>query len=612
VQLIHVNVRTHRRRVCSLAIALLVVTAISARAQTPTPVGWSSRDDRGMQLLTPGDLPTGASYTIAVFPREPAGTAALDAWLQSRADADAASTGERVEERAGVTRATAEILLTSRVLRATSGAQVAALYFSVEPTTTERRLIRVMTSSPELIRKYQTVTMETVRNSATATTAAQSTTNASATSSAARTPIPPVTGTAAATSPQTPDATRISSDVVVRTPAPRNRAFTAGGPLVPGKYIGQQVSTDTREVVNEQTLSLYPNGEYRHRFTKNGNAVREESFAYDPTTGRIDLEYGSLLQIVNSRINPDRDFAVAGRMTSNGTPILYAENDRGYTTLMTMLVYAGPNTEPTPSAARRAAAAAEAEAARYKYVVAPGRGIQDAQIAAVYLRLQNRQTMGLSFQLGVSTQLSLFLLLTDGTVHDGIPVAPDEMDIAASRRREPDTWGRWRRAGNVIQVAWSKTPQQWEELQGNPVLKARATDVLQGRFSGGDSYTSGDNASYALYGVSFSPGQRFETDSRSGSGTGTLTEAMGGTTVQTTQENERSTTTVGTSSATATTQTRGPGASRSGTYLVSGWNIEARYGDGRVVRAPFFFLDDARDALYWDERVVRLPRARRP
>ena len=136
-----------------------------------------------------------------------------------------------------------------------------------------------------------------------------------------------------------------------------------------------------------------------------------------------------------------------------------------------------------------------------------------------------------SFQLGVSTQLSLYLLLTDGTVHDGIPVAPDEMDIATSRRREPDTWGRWRRAGDGIQVAWNKTPQQWEALRGDPVVKVRPSDPLQGRFSGGDSYTSGDNASYALYGVTFAAGQRFETDSRSGSGTGTLTDAMGGTSV---------------------------------------------------------------------------------
>jgi hypothetical protein len=605
-----ISVHARRYRLPALIGAALLMIPLLAGSQATTPLGWTSRDERGTQLLTPGDLAPGAAYTIAVFPLQPAGATMLDAWLQSRADADAATTGGRIEERAAITRAGVALLLTSRVLRMSSGAQIAALYFSAEPSPGQRRLVRVLSSSADLIRKYQTVTMETVRNAGAATTPAATTASATASTLPARTPTPPATGStptvAAATAA---DVSRISRDVVVRTPAPRNRALTAGGPLVPGTYVGQQINSDTKEVLSEYTLQLYPNGEYRHRISGTTGKAREDTFAYDPVTGRIDLNFGSLMQINNSRINPDRDFAVLGRATANGTPVLYAENDRGYATNVTALMYTGPNAEPTPSAARLAAEAAEAEAARYKYVVRAGRGIQDAQIAGVYLRQQVRQTMGLSFQLGISTRLSLYLLLTDGTVHDGMPVAPDEMDIATSRQREPNTWGRWRRAGNTVQVAWNKAPQTWEELQGNPVVKARPTDVLQGRFSGGASYTSGDVASYSLYGITFGPGQRFETDSRSGSGTGTQTAAAGGVDVQTTSDDNGSTTTVGTGSATATTQTRDPRASRSGTYRISGWNFEARYGDGRVVRAPFFFLDAARDALYWDESVVRLARA---
>jgi hypothetical protein len=51
---------------------------------------------------------------------------------------------------------------------------------------------------------------------------------------------------------------------------------------------------------------------------------------------------------------------------------------------------------------------------------------------------------------------------------------------------------------------------------------------------------------------------------------------------------------------------RAAAAARSGTYRVTGWTLEARYADGRVVRQPAFFLDDARDAIYWQGKVVLL------
>ena len=585
--------------VVSLLPALLVAPC-AVNAQVPAPTGWTTRSDGRMQILSPAGLTSGTMYSVAVFPAQTVVAGARDPWITAQADADAAAaSGATVEKRGSVNRASPTVLSTSRILRTRAGAQLLAVYYGVESAAGTVRLIRVLSTSPSLLQAHQSATTEIVRAIALEPAPASTTTIATAPSPPSGLRAPVQTASAA------PEQVRISDDVVVRTPAPRRNGFRAGGPVVAGMYVGQQLYTDTREVVGQLTLWLYPNGEYRQQWKNSSKDPREDEFAYDPQTGRIDLRWGSLMDIVNSRIDPAEDIAVLGR-TDDGKPALLAENDRGFHILLTVLVYAGPNDRPAPSAVKAAAAAADAEAARYKHVVAAGQGIQDAQIAEVYLHSTITQTMGMSFQLGISSTLSLYLLLTDGTIHDGIPVAPDEMDISTSRRREPEKWGRWRRQGDGVQVAWNVEPGVWKPLEGERMRKASSGDVLRGRFGGGQSTASGDASSYSLYGVTFLPGQRFETDSRGGSGTGSFTQTMSGTSIQTTRDDEGSVTSATTPGAVVSSTRSGPSASRTGTFRITGWNLEARFDDGRVARQPFFFLDDKRDALYWQGNVINL------
>ena len=601
-----------RRTLLELSIGLLLIHVTPVAAQTVSPDGWSSRTvQQGVQVLTPPGLAMGSVFTITVFDPVGIGAATQDAWLASRADADvAAERNARVEGRSAVSQSGTAIRSSSRVLITPSGARLLGVYFSIDAGSGQARLVRVLTSSTALLREHQVVTSDIVRqfsDAAASTIAATAQTVPSAitapsvlTLPAARPPASP-----AASAVGTEEASRISSDMVVRTPAPRRSAIRAGGAFVPGMYVGRQIYTDTREVISEMTLWLYANGEYRQQWKGSTKDPREGEFAYDPSTGRIDLEWGSLMTIVNSRIDPNVDFAVMGTNLA-GVPSLLAENDRGFHTMLTVLVRAGANDRPAPSVMKTAAAAAEVEAARYKHVVEPGRGVQDAQIAAIYMHSEMRQTMGLSFQLGVTSTLSLYLLLNDGTVHDGVPVAPDEMDVATSRRRDPARWGRWRREGNTVVVAWDQQPSTWGPLQGEPMLKFRPDEELRGRFSGGESTAAGDVSSFSLYGVTFGAGRTFETDSRGGSGTGSFTQTTSGTSVQTTRDDHGSVTTASTPGAIVSAGRRGSDAARVGTYRVSGWNLEARYGDGRVERHPMFFLDADRDAIYWRGKVVTL------
>jgi hypothetical protein len=132
----------------------------------------------------------------------------------------------------------------------------------------------------------------------------------------------------------------------------------------------------------------------------------------------------------------------------------------------------------------------------------------------------------------------------------------------------------------------------------------RAGEELRGRFAGGESSAAGDVSSFSLYGVTFGPGRTFETDSRGGSGTGSFTQTMSGTSVQTTRDDAGSVTSVSTPEVVGAASTAGSNAARTGTYHVQGWTLEARYRDGRVVRQPVFYVDGDRDAIYWQGKIV--------
>ncbi len=606
------------RRFAQLARGLtgLLILSCAAHAQS-APIGWTSRNERGASTYMPSDVPSGQSYVVVVLPSRTADVNNRETWMSAQVDADVASTGARVQQRGEIRASTPTLLSTSRMIRNANGAQFVALYFGVESSPGQIRLVRVLASSAEVLRRYQVPTSEILRGAGSENLPTRTRVSAPVAVGGSQSTTPAQTTPREATSAPVSrpvatvddDVSQIPSALQVRTAAPRRSFIRAGGRLRVGTYAGQQVSSDTREVVGELTISLYANAEFRQTWTRSKQDPREDDFGYDPATGRIDLSWGSLMDIVNSRIDPDTDFAIMG-VGADGTPMLYAENDRGFRTVITVMKYVGPNQIPSPSAQKAMVAAAEAEAERYKHVVPAGQGIQDAQIAAVYMHSEMHRTVGLSMQMGVWSTLSLYVLLNDGTIHDGMPVAPDEMDVITSRRREPQTWGRWRRQGNDVFVAWSVAPTQWKKLEGEQMVKSRSTDVLRGRFSGGESRASGDVGSYSLYGVTFGANNRFELDSRGGTGTGSFTQTTSGTSIQTTRDDNGSVTSASTPSAVVSSTSTNANAARTGTYRVNGWNIEMRFGNGRVVRQPFFFLDSEKDAIYWDGKVINFDTGR--
>jgi hypothetical protein len=89
--------------------------------------------------------------------------------------------------------------------------------------------------------------------------------------------------------------------------------------------------------------------------------------------------------------------------------------------------------------------------------------------------------------LSVSSTYDLYLLLTDGTVYNGLPVPLDEMDVSRSRRQEPEKWGRWKKQGAAYLTAWPDAPNQFKPLKGELVKPGVKGMKLSGRFGTGDS-----------------------------------------------------------------------------------------------------------------------------
>jgi hypothetical protein len=103
----------------------------------------------------------------------------------------------------------------------------------------------------------------------------------------------------------------------------------------------------------------------------------------------------------------------------------------------------------------------------------PANAIKTAQILAIY---------GTHKIDGIKPYFDSYLFLKDGLVTGNTSSAPIYLDPAAERKKEPGSWGRWRRSGNEMIVTWDdgnteKIPASNENMQvgGQPGLKLNGT-----------------------------------------------------------------------------------------------------------------------------------------
>lgn len=226
-------------------------------------------------------------------------------------------------------------------------------------------------------------------------------------------------------------------------------------------------------------------------------------------------------------------------------------------------------------------------------VMAPqGKGLKPADLAAVVLHGQGNYNNGSSWDEDVR------FLLRDGSCYRRSEMPPDQLDVAASRKLEPQQWCRWRNGPKGYEVQDQdddgRPAGDWTPLQHRAMSPWAAGTVIDGYFS-----RSRFDGSLALGGRSSTEGMRFSRDGRfershyalatSGGVAAALNSTVIGSSSHANGQGSSATTTgtVG-SVGVATRQQQDDGASRRGRYRFDGYAVVLDYDDGHQERLLSF------------------------
>lgn len=236
---------------------------------------------------------------------------------------------------------------------------------------------------------------------------------------------------------------------------------------------------------------------------------------------------------------------------------------------------------------------------------APGRGLTDRTLAAVVLHGEANNVNGTRWEEDVR------YLLRDGSFYRRARLPPDQLDVAASRRLEPQQWGRWRAAGNAYEMQAQDDDGRpsggWAAAAHQPVRPWPAGTRLDGRYTRssftGSSFFGGMSRTQ---GIRFTPDGRFERSFHGLSSTGTM-QAITGTVIGGSSHGDGQgssgvgggTVATGGGAVGAVAGSRkDDGASRRGRYELQGFAISLHYDDGRTERLLSFPVRGDRRSVY--------------
>lgn len=515
-----------------------------------------------MVQLTPPDLTEGQTFTLTVFPRKPLNKKQIEEWVLTAIEGDGIKPG-KVIGTPKVQSPSGNVAVASVTFQTGDGKPLIGIYEAITVDKETGRLIRVV-SSPDgdLIKRY----MEPVKR---ATTIVMDADKKSAVA----------------------EGRGLDMEKLPPTPT----GMRPGGALKPGIYAGNQIYG--KDVLDRKRLYLYDNGEYR-MFNKEGKQTNSSvrlDYKYDPRSGKFDMSNGIQDMMMNNRYDPSDDYCLYG-YDAEGKPLVYAFSDRGVSTSVTTLRYVGPVDMPSPTEEKETKERIEAEAKRYKWVAPAGQGLKPSQIKGILL---NQQLTS-----GTETKLvyDVYMVLNDGTIYNGLPVAPDEFDASLSRRHEPEKWGHWKKVGDGFAAAWPDAPTQYKPIKGDLMKPGTKGLTLSGRYGSAESSNNFTFSSYRIWGVTFTPDGHFKKDVRGGSGSATVPiEGSGMPFISSQYDDEGSATSAsGDNFVVASSKKNKVDGSRAGTYTIEGYTMVLHYGNGKTVRQPFF-IDAGRDPGVWFE-----------
>lgn len=524
----------------SLLLALTLALAAPLCAQSAPP-GWKEQVRKtNARTFTPSNLKAGEIYSVTVYDAAPLDSQSLENWLRSF--------GGPVGDKPGNLLKPLPVTLSNNHLGATAvgnyggpkGATLGVIFVAISLDGQNVSAVRTLFSSGDLVTRYQANNNEILQ------ALVKDLNDAGDTDWA---PVP--------------------TDVTAK--------IKIGGALAPGVYVGNWMQQG--KLRQSYRVTLYANGEYRIADQNDADLNGGQgTYSLNRNNGRLAMD--RTMGLGNDSGPAAYDYCVYGHDAAGQAVIV------GGNTILnqrTVLVYAGAvGKRPAPSVEKARAVAVAAEAKRFKFATAPGKGVQNAQIAALVNDYQVRFD-------GMSSDITndIYLLLRDGTVYQGLPVPPDQLDIVRSRANEPKNWGKWRAKGAGYEVSWNGKP--YERLPGEKAVPAPVGTKLSGRFGAVRSSSFGFGGSYSFWGATFTPGGRFKKDGRGGSSTNT--SGIEGIPTVTTGYDEGGSAVSGQSDGVgfSSVKKRNPNGANEGEYSTNGYEITLRFDNGRIARMPFFF-----------------------
>ncbi len=290
----------------------------------------------------------------------------------------------------------------------------------------------------------------------------------------------------------------------IETSPPKVKGIKTGVPIKPGRYVGTK--TKGNKVIARYEVVLYENGEFEFLQGSMGGTIisrgdTEGFYTYSQLTGRMQMGDG----FRNSSYDPNDEYCVYGIDQKIGKHLIYAAE--GYLSRkITRLYWTNEDKRLSPSLRKKAKKLKNAEKNRYKHTTNPGDGIQPDQIEAVLYTAELKS----GIESGLDTDA--YLLMKDGRVMDGVPVAPDMLDVSRSRSREPDRWGWWKKEGDRYRFAWDVDRKHYVIPRGGQVVARPipAGTRLEGKWSNSSSFASLDVSIVNFSGVKLDKNGRSE------------------------------------------------------------------------------------------------------
>ncbi|MES9945839.1 MAG: hypothetical protein ABW080_12850 [Candidatus Thiodiazotropha sp.] len=371
-----------------------------------------------------------------------------------------------------------------------------------------------------------------------------------------------------------------------RSPPKIEGIKTGNIPIKPGRYVG--ASTRKGRVINRYQVMLYANGEYEFL-----DSDDRGHYVYSNVSGRLDLED----EFYNSTYRPHEEFCIYGIDQKSDKPTIYAE-EGAMSRYRYRLVWTSPPDRLSPSERKSVEKVAQEEAKRYRFVVNPGDGIREEQIEAVLY------TSDISYGVTNKLDASAYVLMKDGRVMDGMPVAPDMLDVAKSRSREPDRWGWWKYNGENYRFAWDVDRKNFVIPKGSQTVARPIPSGtrLEGSWQASSSFSASNASITSFWGVRLDKQGRFEKFSRSLSQSGGEVSGGLGPLVTTMADDEGAVTSVIGSNIGGGTSTKynNPKSDRNGWYEFDGYNLTLKFDNGKIKRLLTFTTDEKTRVIWFE------------